>query len=310
MSRPKVGIITNMRSRKNRRNPWRVMRLKHKVAKRGVFAVTNTIDQLYKVVNSFKEQGIDLICINGGDGTCHLTLTAIVHVYGKENMPYIGILKGGTMNTTAVSLGIKGNTFSILERILSAESFDDLDFASVLLLEVEEKRYGFIFGNGLVANFVKEYFSVDDPTPARAAGLLLKGIGSAMVGGEFVKRILKRLEVDISVDGRRWPFREYTAILAATIEQVGLGFKPFVRVREKRDHFEIMGLITGAMGIITELPNIWVGKEMSNLKAMINVAKEVIIESKEEVPYILDGDFYYGSKRLVIRSGPEIKVVM
>src|SRR5437762_2543265 len=105
---PGIGVITNPRSRMNKRDPSRMRKLGYLIGDRGSAAATRSLDDLYRVAEEFKSADIDVLGINGGDGTIHHTLTAFVRTWGDKPLPLIAILRGGTMNTIANSYGIKG----------------------------------------------------------------------------------------------------------------------------------------------------------------------------------------------------------
>src|SRR3954470_14930223 len=115
---PGIGLITNPRSRVNQRDPGRARRLSYLVGSHGNAEATKSIDDLYRVCEEFKKERIDVLGISGGDGTLHHTLTAMLSTYGEQPMPMIAILRGGTMNTVANSLGIKGETGQLLFELI------------------------------------------------------------------------------------------------------------------------------------------------------------------------------------------------
>ena len=51
-------------------------------------------------------------------------------------------------------------------------------------------RYGFLFGNGLIANFLDAYYATGRPSPVMGAKILLKGITSGIFGGSFKKNLM------------------------------------------------------------------------------------------------------------------------
>ena len=66
------------------------------------------LDALLESVQSMKESGADILCIDGGDGTIHQAFTALWKVYGMDTpYPTIALLKGGTMNNIARNVGVK-----------------------------------------------------------------------------------------------------------------------------------------------------------------------------------------------------------
>jgi hypothetical protein len=110
--------------------------------------------------------------------------------------------------------------------------------------------------------------------------------------------------------GEEWEEREYTSLLAATIDQIGLGFRPFIRCEEKPHTFHILGLTTSPVGITVELPKIRMGLPLPTDKAKTRVTGHVEIESPEPFAYTIDGDMHRCQGRIVLEAGPRLEVIV
>ena len=318
---PGIGLITNPRSRVNQRDPGRARRLSYLVGSHGNAEATKSIDDLYRVCEEFKKERIDVLGISGGDGTLHHTLTAMIRTYGDEPLPPVAILRGGTMNTIARSFGIFGETpqltFELVDRHRRGV-LDTIPWFEREILQVGD-AYGFIFGNGIIYNFLHEYYASGAPSPATAAQLIFRAAGSTMVRGALAKRIYKRFHARVVADGDRWACEDFITVAAAVVEQIGLGFKPFYRVGERYrelndaapDAFAVLGIHTDAVGFVAELPSIMAGKPMRRDKVIDQAARHVVFEADEPLEYIIDGDTYvqepgtHGS--LILRVGPKLR---
>ena len=92
--------------------------------------------------------------MHGGDGTLHKTVTALDRVFGDEPLPPIAILCGGTMNVVATSLAIRERRAVFLQAIIdAARDGRSLETIRRRCLRIGDKL-GFLFGNGLPANFL------------------------------------------------------------------------------------------------------------------------------------------------------------
>jgi len=116
---PGIGIVTNPNSRRNLRYPDQVQRLGYILGdgKESEHALTQHPDDIVQVAERFRDHGIEILALNGGDGTNHVTLSAFIDVYGDEPLPKIAFLRGGTMNTIANAVGVRGLPGSILLNI-------------------------------------------------------------------------------------------------------------------------------------------------------------------------------------------------
>src|SRR5690349_19758362 len=107
VSMPGIGIIANPHSKLNKQNPERHELLGYILGQQGQLRLTESLEHLSKVAAEFHQKKIDILAINGGDGTISRTLTAIVNEYKGDPLPPIALLRGGTMNVLAQNLGVK-----------------------------------------------------------------------------------------------------------------------------------------------------------------------------------------------------------
>jgi diacylglycerol kinase (ATP) len=307
---PGIGLITNPRSRANQRDPSKARKLGYLIGSHGTAEATRSLDDLYRVCEEFKKERIDVLGISGGDGTLHHTLTAMIRTYAEQPLPKVAILRGGTMNTIARSLGLFGEAPKLLFELVDKhrrgaglETFDKH------ILQVGD-RYGFIFGNGVIYNFLHEYYSQKNPSPPVAARLILGVAASAFVNGPLKNRIYRQFRGRVTVDGDRWACERYMSVAAAVVKDIGLGFRPFYRANERPGAFAILGLHMTALGFVAELPNILRARPMRRDRVIDAVAEEAQFEPLEgALEYIIDGDTYVQEEPLTLRIGPRLSFV-
>ena len=308
---PGIGLITNPRSRANLRDPGAPRRLSYLIGSHGTAEATRSLDDLYRVCEEFRKERIDVLGISGGDGTMHHTLTAVIRTYGEQPLPPIAILRGGTMNTIANSLGIKGKTPRLLFELVDRHRRGDaLDVFEKEILQIGDK-YGFIFGNGIIYNFLHEYYATGNPSPSTATRLIAAAAASTMVGGDLARRIYRRFRARVVADGDSWACEDFITVAAACVEQIGLGFRPFYRANERAGCFALLGIHTTALGFVLDLPRILAGKPMRRDKVIDTLASEVVFTSLEtdKLEYIIDGDAYICEDALTLRTGPKLRFV-
>ncbi len=317
---PGIGVVLNPRSRRNLRDPGAAGRLARRLGDRGVVREARSIDELYRIAEDFRRDAIDVLAISGGDGTNHVTLTGFLDVYGGHTMPQVALLRGGTMNTVANSVGVRqGRPEGLLGRLLR----DYAQRASMPLEDVERHvmrvapasgraHYGFLFGTGVVAGFLHEYYAGGEPTPLVAAKTLLRGVGSALVGGDMVRRMARPFHGSVELeDGTRWPERDYLAVAAGTIAHIGLNFRPFHRFDERAGAFHILGIHTSPVGFVQELPRIHRALPMRAGKAFDALAARVTVRSPQRpLRYMIDGDLHESSGELTVSIGPRVRLVV
>ncbi len=310
---PGIGLITNPRSRANQRDPSKSRKLGYLIGSHGKAEATKSLDDLYRVCEEFKKERIEYLGISGGDGTMHHTLTAMIRTYGEQPLPAIAILRGGTMNTIANSLNIHGETPQLLFELVDKHRRGcghELAVFEKSVLQVGDK-YGFIFGNGIIYNFLHEYYSTGHPSPATATKLIASAAASTLVNGPLANRIYRRFRATVRADGDTWARQDFITVAAAVVEQIGLGFKPFYRCNEKPGSFAVLGIHTTAFGFVSELGRIHAGRPMRRDKAIDTCAREVVFTPLEadRLEYIVDGDTYAQEGELTLRTGPLLRFV-
>jgi diacylglycerol kinase (ATP) len=338
---PGIGVIYNPRSGHNLRDPKAARHLSVALGDHGVVRQAGSIDELYRVAEDFRSLEIDVLGISGGDGTNGVTITGFLDVYEGSALPQIAFLRGGTMNTAANSVGVRrGRPKDLLDRLVqayverasaplqdverhvlklrgetspqrSARSSSDSAPASMKAPPLPEK-YGFVFGTGVVCGYLAEYYAGGDPNPVVAAKTLLRGIGSAMVGGEMIRRMAEPFRGTVTLDdGTTWEERDYLSVAGGTIDQIGLNFRPFHRYAEQPGMFHILGIHTSPMGFVKQLPRIWRAAPMQPGHTFEATTTSVTIRSpKSPIRYMVDGDLHECDGPLHVSIGPRVRIVV
>jgi diacylglycerol kinase (ATP) len=323
-----IGVILNPRSRRNLRDPRAAGRLAKQLGDHGVVRLARSIDELHRIAEDFKKLDIDVLGISGGDGTNHVTITGFIDVYDGSALPRLAFLRGGTMNTVANSVGVgHGKPEGLLGKLIRAYAAR----AAQPLLDVErhvlkiapadrtpeshdrgsDANYGFLFGTGVVYGYLAEYYRGGEPSPLVAAKTLARGVGSTIVGGEMIARMAKPFRGSVHVNGESWPERDYLAVAAGTIDQIGLGFKPFYRYGEQPNAFHILGIHTSAMGFVRELGRVHRGEPMGDGKTYEAVSEKAVVRSADgTMRYMIDGDLHSTRGEVELSVGPRVKILV
>lgn len=307
-----IGVITNPRSRQNVKNPQIAERLGYILGEKGTLAQPADLTALNVVAKQFYQHRIDVLCINGGDGTMHTALTAMVKVYDGAPLPKIAILRTGTMNTIARGVGVYGTAAEILAHVVERYHADlPLATARRWLLDVDGQQYGFLFGNGLIAQFLEEYYKGGDPTPVSAVWLLIRACFSAAVGGPLIKRLTAPYVGTAEIDGRVWPTDRWLTVAAGTSDDIGVGFRPFYKCLHHPEHFHAIGIGNlNPMAAVRELPRIYRAREMEGEGMFDGVGKRLVLRAEVPIPYMVDGDFHRGGTELTVQIGPQVDFVL
>ena len=320
---PGIGVVLNPKSGRNLRDPGAATRLARTLGDHGVLREAGSIDELYRIAEDFRDVDIDVLAISGGDGTNHVTLTGFLDVYGGATMPQVALLRGGTMNTVANSVGVRrGKPDGLLGRLVR-------DYARRGALDLENVRrhvmriapcgggkpdYGFLFGTGVVHGFLAEYYRAGggEPSPLVALKTLTRGIGSALMGGDTIRRMARPFRGSVVLDdGTIWPERDFLAVAAGTISQIGLQFKPFYRYMDRPGCFHLLGIHASSLSFIRELPRVHRGEPMRAGKALDALTSRAVVRSADgRVSYMIDGDLHESSGELEVAIGPCVRLVV
>lgn len=306
---PGIGVINNPHSRKNRKNPEWMQSLGYILGTTGTSVATEAIDDVDEMASLFCEQDVDILAINGGDGSNSVALTAIIRAYDGRTLPKIALLRGGTMNIAANSCGIRGTPSGLMINLVNKYR-EGLPFETTWrdTLKVED-RYGFVFGNGFIHDFLEQLYE-KGKSAWGATKLLGRGVASSMVGGKFAKTMFKGVSARITVDGEVLPYENLAAMAASTVAQIGLSFKAFHRWDEKPYSFHLIAVLCSPFALASSFPKIYMGKKIADEKMLDIVAHELVLETKGSMGYTLDGENFKTENRLVVSTGPRLEIIV
>jgi diacylglycerol kinase family enzyme len=283
-----------------------------------------------------------------------VTLTGFLDVYGEKPIPPVALLRGGTMNTVANSVGVaRQSSERLLARLIAdlastrlgegpqttnlgrqgpqttnlgrqGPQTTNLRRASARLRITERNvlritpqggggiQCGFLFGTGVAHGFLAEYYRGGNPTPLVAAATLVRGIASAFVAGETIRRIAEPFHGSVLLeDGTLWEEQDYLAVAAGTIAHIGLEFKPFHRYADQAGAFHALGIFAPPSAFVRELPRVWRGLPMRPGCAREALSSRMVVKSAGgPVRYMVDGDLHEAPEELSVSIGPRIRLVV
>jgi diacylglycerol kinase family enzyme len=305
---PGIGIVLNPHSKKHKRDPDRMKKLAFIVGDKGSCKETSDLGDLRRVVEEFKTRDIEILGIGGGDGTNHVVLTNLIKVYGEKPLPKITFLRGGTLNTMAAACGIKGAPEKILSNLIYKYHEDEsFEMKELDIMEINGD-YGFIFGTGVIVKFMAEYYS-GNRSPLGAGWTLTRVITSALLNTALACRLFERYEAEVTVDGKRWPFKNYSAIYAGSVDRLGLNFRVFYHSNEP-GRFHAVSFSTPPRNILRYVPKMFFGKPTGFDEMIEEPATEMILRFDEPQAYTVDGDMLPPTREIVVKTGPRLKVVV
>jgi len=308
-----IGIVNNPLARRNRLVPATARRLRALLDGEGEVADAVTRDELSRAILRFKSSAVDLVAINGGDGTGHYVLSALAEAYGAEPFPTVALLRGGAMNTVADSQKLRGTPEHLLKALLDrrrAGAPVRTVERDLLAIEVDggPARHGFLFGTGVMVVFLDAYYRTGHPSAATAAALLVRAVASALLGGRFAQELTDREMLRVSADGEEWPDDPYLTVAAGAVPEIGFGFSPFFRCDEQPGFFHAVGITGSTFQVATSLPRIWFGRPWKRTLAVDAVARDLQVDGP--VRFAVDGDLYEARRSVRVRTGPVVRLAV
>jgi diacylglycerol kinase (ATP) len=304
-----IAIVLNPAAGGGARYPeHRIDALRAIAGPHAVLFSTGDRDLVEAVADGVRERGVGTVAIIGGDGTISSVLSALHRAFAGAALPKIALLRGGTMNTVANSLGVaRRQPEELLRRLLAAPPSASVRRST---LEVNG-RVGFLFSTGIMVGFLKVLYRSNElkQGPLGALRLLGRGSWQALRGGELIAEIETPLLATLRVDDVLHPPRRYTVLGAATVEQVGLGFRPFSRAAECIGQFQLLAFHGSTQSLVRQLPRFRRGQSMAKGLGFDPLARRLQIETAgEPIAYALDGDVREGEPRLLVEVGPQVEI--
>ncbi|MFT4625132.1 MAG: diacylglycerol kinase (ATP) [Myxococcota bacterium] len=305
----RLAVITNPRARRNRRHLGRRQELEGVVAGVGEVWAPDGFDELAEVLTDLHARAVPLLVVDGGDGTLHRVLSTASSVWGDDPLPRVAILRGGTMNIVADSIGSRGASTDVLARIVAHVRAGEPLRRTVRWALGVEGRLGFLFGNGIVARYLEVHYE-GGGSVWNAARLLGAGALSAMVGGPLAQRLSRPWTGEVVLDGASHGRRDWTAVAIGTVEQIGLQFTPFPDVASSPGQLQLVEVGGGIGSLARDLPNIYLGRHLKRPGNATRLGRRVILRGDSEMAYMLDGEFYRGGAELVVEPQRPVEFVL
>ncbi len=304
----KLAVILNPNALGVRRSPGLADRMRRVTDGTGEVVVTRSAAELEVAARRLADEGVELVAACGGDGTNLSTLSALAGAYGRERLPTFAILRGGTVNTIAQNLGIRGRPDEILTRLVIAARAGPVGTVGQDLLEVNG-MYGFLFAALMGARFLEAYYGGINPGIMSATALTARTMVSSLVQGRLARWLFAPADVALTVDGEELPRERYRLLVASVVRDVGMGFRvPWQAGRAPgRFHVVASGLSTTSMAL--QLPRVFAGRPLSGRPHLDRLASRVRIRFAEPQSYTLDGDLFRASE-VDVTIGPRVRIAM
>lgn len=306
---PGIGVISNRNARLNKLHPELKDQLAYVIGSNGEVSSTASIDDAYRAMETFRRIGIDIIAISGGDGTAHRTMEILLDVYKGHQLPAVLLLPTGTQNMVPRSFGIEGSGLANL-MLANLRYRHNVPMRCIRrnLLKVNG-HMSFMFGTGLAARFMTEYYA-GETNPKGATKLLIRITMDVASNGELSQRLLAPFNAKLRFDDEPEVSKKLYIFFCSFVERLPLHFALFPRCGREPGKFEVAYSGSPGLQVAKCFPAMIAGSTADFPSAPRRLASRLIMDIDNPEPYTLDGELYDPTTHFEIESGPEIDFVV
>ena len=302
----RVGVIGNPRSHRNKGGlrptglPEAVI-YKHEPSSR---------PELYRYMREFKADAIDMLVIDGGDGTVRDVLSVARDVFG-QNLPQIGVIPSGKTNALAFDLGIPRG-WQVGDAVRAHQENRTKTRSGIEVHWTDGHRpsqMGFIFGLGVFGRATMLAQRVHKRGIFNSLAVfftLVIGLFKTMVGRDL--NSWRRGDmVWLSGDGEGSRGRRFYMIFGSTLRRMPLGLKPFGR---KRDGMKFLLIDAPPKALHRHVFPVLRGAERTGLEENGYRRRDVDrLTMRIGKSFVLDGEQFPGGTITLSKSEPITFVV-
>jgi diacylglycerol kinase (ATP) len=310
---PVVGVIYNPRSHRNQGRDLEV------AARPNVhLAQPREREEIRAALHLFRDEQIEFLIINGGDGTVRDVLTAGLDVFGDQ-WPALAVLPKGKTNALNVDLGAPAG-WNLPEAIAAFDGGRRTSRRPVVVTPLESggaPLAGFILGAGGYAMGIKagqtahKLGAFDSLAVVATAGF---GVLQALFGsdtnpwrrGARMELLLGDAREPLAHAGQGYAGRR-SVLLASTLERFPGGIRLFGALREG---LKLVALDRPARRILIAIPLLLAGWKLKDPEARgLHYRTAEHFELAIEDDYILDGEAFPAG-RYRVSQGPLLQFVV
>jgi hypothetical protein len=231
----RIGVLNNLRAGRSGTQVSRILELLR--SHPDVLHVeTDHAHVLPEALAELTHAELDLLVLNGGDGTLQFALTEMLSDPDLPRVPMVAPLRGGRTNMTALDMRAQRDPVKGLARLLHAidtgrleEHLVSRSVVRVASSRREKVEYGMFFGAGIIRRAISVVHRVF-PT-GRSQGVFGAGIVTAALIGKLFSRptdgIMTPDKVGVLLDDGNAYSGEFYLLIASTLDRLFLRMNPY-----------------------------------------------------------------------------------
>jgi diacylglycerol kinase family enzyme len=319
LAKPSIGVLSNPLSGGNKRGLRPIEKLlagrpdiRHQEARNPV--------EIDDALAAFGRAGVNLLVLNGGDGTIQAALTSLFTRGPFPELPLLAVLKAGTTSMTAGDIGLKGRKEKALLRLLQhLDSKKKIDIAQRPVLEVQHdektSRFGMFFGGAVIPQGIEFFHRRINRHGLRGEfgpGLVMIRFLLAMLGFQR-RKIMRPVPMAIQLNQQQEKAENhYLIVLVSALERLFFGLHPYWGKEKEPLHF------TSVNDKARQLPaavfKLALGRPPVHAKPESGYRSHNVTQVKifGGSPYTLDGQLYHPDSAgvpTIVRHGGTISFV-
>ncbi len=315
----RLGILNNRHSGGNRKNPD-VFRKFQKAHPQIAYSDIRTPKEVADALDEFACQGINVVAVNGGDGTVQAVLSALLQGNTFEQIPLVAPLRAGTTNMIAADVGLRPAPTRALAQLLAwirnGGNETEIVTRPILRLQVmpgAEPLFGMFFGTGLIypaIQYSRQHLHPWGLSGAWGSRLALLYFLAAMLRQD--KEIITSTRIEVSLDGQPPEKHECAILLISTLEQLLLGMRPYWGAETAPLHYT--SIQAGPKRLVRSLPFLLRGKQGKHIAPEHGYISHNVSEIRLDLQegFTLDGEMFMpGQARgpLILSEGGQISFI-
>lgn len=314
----RIGLISNLRSRRNQSGSagLRAVLSGHPDL---VHAELDGVAGMDQVLRDFAAREIDLIAVNGGDGTVQALLTELFGGRPFERTPALAVLPGGTTNMIAYDVGLGGSPKRALGRLLSATKGGAAPpTVAREVIRVQHTAsgpalYGMFFGTAAICRAIEMFHRAVSPKRLRSTTAVVATLGAVL--WRIARRraddeLMRGDDMSVRFDDERPEDGSRLMVLVTTLDRLILQSRPYWG--REAGHLRYTEVAFPAAGLLRAAYPLMFGgcrrRFPSDAYASRN-ADRIAIEMT--CPFTLDGELYQPSAAtpVTLRAGQRAQFV-